>query len=710
MLTIASGVSVAATGNVTLATGGAGPAGPAPPAAQAAPLINLDGAVSSGTGTISVLSGTNGTINIGSAGSIAAATVTLNSGSGGIVIAGIVGQPGGTIDITSGGPVTEASEAILSTGVLTSSGGIHGTANLLGTSNAINVIGGISVTGGDLNVIDGSNLILAGSQNANNLFYQVMQGGGTLTLGQPAGFAAAIPAKLSTPAGGRISLVADNVTVGAGASSVTATGGSIEIAPDSSIATTVFGNSGLVVGASLLSVLHTGGGTLEIGGFTDVPDGAVTPVASASSVDISAPFDASSLAGTLRLDATGAITQSGGALTVTNLAGSGGAWTLTNAGNVITGLGTVTATTFALTDNSALTINGTVAASTSATFNTTGALTIAGLLASPSVQLSDDSIAIPGSLDADSANLTASGTISETGSLTVVTLTGSAGAAVSLGGSVAGTNVIVTLGDFTAPSFTLDDGISLQLAGTLSANHIALNTSFSQLVLNDGATIITGGNIRPSGPLQPALEPANGAAGAYLRAGSIVQNGVVTVQGVAGGPATLQIATQFATQFDPPAGLQAPATWLILNLGAGSATGNVFVNALDVSYTIPGSANLTGTIAGITGGPAAATGFIQPAVNTNYVFNGCVIASASCLPTAPTHTDATNNATNNAHHSDHADHSGQSGQPNADTGFGGNLGAWRIVHGYCPTRRCQLRACTILLLSPCRYRRRLCRN
>jgi hypothetical protein len=72
--------------------------------------------------------------------------------------------------------------------------------------------------------------------------------------------------------------------------------------------------------------------------------------------------------------------------------------------------------------------------------------------------------------------------------------------------------------------------------------------------------------------------------------------------------------------------------------------GNVFVSALDVTYTTPNSTNLFGTIAGITGGHAAAVGAIQPAVNNAYLFNSCVIGAAVCtntpvtppiIPTAP---------------------------------------------------------------------------
>jgi hypothetical protein len=60
--------------------------------------------------------------------------------------------------------------------------------------------------------------------------------------------------------------------------------------------------------------------------------------------------------------------------------------------------------------------------------------------------------------------------------------------------------------------------------------------------------------------------------------------------------------------------------------------GNVFVNALDVSYTQPGQATLLGSVAGDATKDAATLAFIQPAVNSNYTFNGCVIGVTMCEP------------------------------------------------------------------------------
>jgi len=182
----------------------------------------------------------------------------------------------------------------------------------------------------------------------------------------------------------------------------------------------------------------------------------------------------------------------------------------------------------------------------------------------------------------------------------------------------------------------LTDSVDLLIAGTLNATQIQVRAPTRQLSLGDGATITTGGTVRPPGTLQSKLEPGNGAPGAFFQAANFTQIGSSAVLGQGGGPATLQISTTGRAQFDPPLGLQAIGTWLILDLANGNAAGNVFVNALDVIYTTPGSANLSGTIQGVSGGNAAKLAFIQPAINVNYQFNGCEIAAAVCqAPTPP---------------------------------------------------------------------------
>ncbi len=630
-ITVDPGKTMGAGGNIILATGGAGPG--TPPPAGPTPLITIGGTVTSTGGTVSLLSGTNGTISFGSAGSVAATGITLNSGAGGISLAGsaVLGQSGSTIDITSAGPVSQATTSTILATTLGSTGGVTGTVNLAGTNNAISVIGALAVTGGDLNVVTTSNLTLAGAQSANNLFFKVAQGGGTLTFGT-----VRTRATLTTGPSGRISLVADNYNVANAASTVTTNGGRVELAPFSPIAASLLGSGGLVIDNTLLSIIQTNGGTLTVGGFTNAPLGATTPVPSASSVDIGAALDLSAIASTLQIESTGAITESGGPLTVTNLAGNGGAWTLNNNANAISTVGTVVATDFALNDSLNLAINGTVASSIAATINTTGALTVNGEVGAPTFVLTGTNITVPGTLAGGTLAFNTTGAFSETGVMNIGTLIGVASGAITLSGA----NQIGALNGISASSFSLNDSTNLLISGALEAPNITILDPANQITLGNGAAIFTGGSVRPSGPIQPALEPTNGAPGTYLQAASFVQVGTSFVFSPSSGPTTLQISTTGNMQFDPPLGLQGTSDWLILNLTNGTAAGNVFVNALDVSYSVPGSAGLFGTIAGIAGGPAATLGFILPAINTNYRFNGCIIEAALCNP-LPTSTPTT---------------------------------------------------------------------
>jgi hypothetical protein len=583
---------------------------------------------------------------------VAATGITLNSGAGGISLAGnaVLGQSGSAIDITSAGPVSQATTSTILATTLGSTGGVTGTVNLAGTNNAISVIGPIAATGGDLNVVTTSNLTLAGAQSANNLFLKVAQSGGTLTFGTVGSFSPGVPATLTAGPGGRISLIADNYNVANAASKITTSGGRVELAPFSPIAATLLGSSGLIINSTMLATIQTNGGTLTVGGYTNAPLGATTPVASASSVDISAALDVSAIASTLQLEATGAITESGGPLTVTNLAGNGSVWTLSNNANAISTVGTVVATDFALNDSLNLAINGTVASSIDAAINTTGALTVNGEIGAPTIVLAATNITVPGTIAGGTLAFNTTGTFSETGVMNVGTLFGVASGAITLTGA----NQIGALNGISASSFSLNDSTNLLISGALEAPNITILDPANQITLGGGAAIFTGGTARPSGPIQPALEPVNGAPGAYLQAASFVQVGSSFVFSPSSGPTTLQISTTGNMQFDPPLGLQGTNDWLILNLTNGTAAGNVFVNALDVSYSVPGSAGLFGTIAGIAGGPAAALGFILPAINTNYRFNGCIIEATLCnpLPTStptptPTTTTTTTELSNN---------------------------------------------------------------
>jgi hypothetical protein len=530
---------------------------------------------------------------------------------------------GGTVVLATTDEITEPNGSIAAGNFAARAS--SGNVLLTSVNNRIATSGGITAGNGDVVLVDDPTLVLTGPYGGNNLFFEVNGAGDTLVLGAATVIGAAAsfggPAVLTAATGGRISLVADNIVVGNSKSSVTVNTGTVELAPLSAIGTSLLATGGLVVGDPLLAIIHTNGGTLDVGGFTNVPAGATAPVASASSVSVG-PANLTGIASTLRLDSIGPITQTTGPLVVTNLTGSAGtSASLADPTNQVGTLGAFTTTAgFALVDDHALQVIGPVrdtgATSTLSLTTRTGDITLAGAVTATNI-----------------LNLMSADAISETATLTAGTLNGSAAAAANL----TGTNRIAALGYFTAGSFKLNNTADLLIAGTLNAAHAEIRAPSSQISLGDRATIITGGTARPSGPFNPTLAPSNdGTPGTLLQAANFTQIGSSTVLGLGDGPATLQVATTGHAQFDPPLGLQATHSWLILDLANGTAAGNVFVNALDVSYTTPGSANLSGSIAGITSGAAAAAGFIGPAINVNYLFNGCVIASTVCQPPTPT--------------------------------------------------------------------------
>lgn len=541
--------------------------------------------------------------------------ITMNAGSG-ISLAdatlGATPARAGLLNLTtSAGGVTQSPTGTIIAREVTSSGGVVGTMSLPSTNNAIARVDFITVTGGDLTVVNGQDLVIGGTLSANNLFFEVARPGGVLTLGYP-GDGFSVPATITAATAGRIALVADTFVNTIAGSTLTTTGGSVELAPFSNIDLSLYGSTGLIISPAFLAIVQTNGGTLDLGGYTNVPAGAVTPSASASSVTIDGAADLTAIVGTLRLDATGSIAQPGGPITVGTIIANGGSVTLTDPGNAVSGLTGSATGAFAFADATLLAL-GNIAAGTVET------------IVAPA-------ITIPGTQQAPLLSLTANkGSIRETGSLLVGQLTGSSVTSTSL----TGTNRVAVLADFTASFFALNNAANLTIAGTLTAPNIDIQAPANQIVLGNGATIVTGGTARPPGTIQPALEPSNGGRGAYIAANSFVQVGTSTVTGFRGFPATLQIATSGNMQFDPSAGLNATGTWLILGLQGGTATGNLFVRALDVLYAHPGGTNLFGTINGITGGIASAAGFIQPAIDTAYRFNNCVIESTICSPAQP---------------------------------------------------------------------------
>ncbi len=544
---------------------------------QNAPSISVVGSISAGT-TVAITSGAGG-IMVATGGIITGPTIDLNGGAGGIALTGNapVGQPGGIVDLTASGVgVSEAGTSIIIAGTLQSSGSVAGPVTLT-NANRVASIGSFLVTGA------GDSFTLVDAAGVN--------------LGVSGPLSAAQDVALSTSGFGAVTATGG---IAAGRTlSVTSGSGGISLATGAVLTGPTIDLNGAAGGIAMSGKASVG----QAGGLVDLTTtgGGVTEAATAT--------------------VTAGILQSAGGI-IGNVA-------LPGIGNAIATLGSLTVSggTFGLNDTGDLNVTGQLTAS-DVTIGDVGTLTVSNrLVATGTASLTAAGIIIPGLVSAGSVVLSGTtGSVDEAGSLIAGTLSGSATGAATL----TGINQVGALGDFSAGSFALNDRTDLLIEGTLNAARIAILAPASQISLGDGATIVTGGTARPPGPIQTALEPSNGGPGALLQAASFAQVGTSTVLGQGGGPATLQISTTGNAQFDPPLGLAATSTWLILNLTNGTAAGNVFVNALDVTYTVPGSTNLFGTIDAVGGGRAASLGFIQPAIDPHYLFNGCIIAAAQC--------------------------------------------------------------------------------
>jgi filamentous hemagglutinin family protein len=536
-----------------------------------APTLVVTGSISaSATADLS-----GGKIDLSTGAAVAGTTVALNAGAGGVTLTGnaAVGQGGGTVDINSTGAVSEAPTSIITAGLLESTLGVADAVSLQGNANAITNLGNFSLSGGSFALDDGVKLTVAG----------IVSAPGQVFLADSAAGGIAVSGAVDPGAASLASFETDALAITGGS----VTGATFELAPFTNNGTVVLGAGGTF--ASLAGIAPT---DVRIGAVTIPGSGLTTRV---GSIAVGANFGTA--ATKLELDSLGGISETGGAITAATLTGQAGAnVSLTNL-NTIASLGSFTVT-----------------GPSSFTLNDSGNLAITAPVAAATVDLS-----------------ATAGIAETTGVINATTLLSSGG--VTRNVLLGGLNNVATLGNFLLRngSFALNDGVDLLIAGELNASRIAIRAPTNQIVLGDGATIITAGTPRPSGPLQTDLEPSNGGLGALLQSATFRQIGGSTVLGQGGsGPATLQISTTGFQLFDPPLGLQATGTWLILDLNSGFAAGNVFVNALDVTFTTPGGANLAGTLAGNVGGSAAAAGNIRPAVNSAYLFNGCIIGAAVC--------------------------------------------------------------------------------
>ncbi len=311
-----------------------------------------------------------------------------------------------------------------------------------------------------------------------------------------------------------------------------------------SVAGAVTANSGTVV-------LNTGTFGLGVPGAISAASATLT----AGSIDIGGSVGvtgaASLVANQGAISETGSLnagTLTGSAITTASFGGT----------NLIGTLADFTAPNgFSLSDGEALSVTGGISSASGAIALNTGTfgLSVPGGLSGLSASLTAGSITLGGSLGVSGvADLIANqGSISETGTLNAGTLTGSAITTASF----AGTNLIGTLANFTAPNgFSLTDGEALSVAGFISSasGAIALNTGTFGLSVPGGLSAVS----------------------ATLTAGSISINGSLGVSGVADLIANQGSISETGT------------------LNAGTLTGSAITTA---SF---GGTNLIGTLADFT--------------------------------------------------------------------------------------------------------------
>jgi hypothetical protein len=247
------------------------------------------------------------------------------------------------------------------------------------------------------------------------------------------------------------------------------------------------------------------------------------------------------------------------------------------------------------------------------------------------VQLTGNSIDIERSLSASTLGLYAATSITEgpSGLVNASRLTGSANADIALNKN----NVIGTLGSFNDAGhvFWLVDASNLMLAGILSANSIRIEDVGFEIDLTTGSGF-AGVGAGSTNPLKTDAFPVPGSPGIYLLASNfrVVQNPLVTTTSVINWTFALPAT---GTGNVGLGDFQQPNVKLFLNLGAGTATGQVNIAGLQLTYAQATTltVRLTGTIGGIAGQTAASGSHISPLPSNNYQINGCPISSVNCI-------------------------------------------------------------------------------
>ncbi|WEN14473.1 filamentous hemagglutinin N-terminal domain-containing protein [Rhodanobacter sp. AS-Z3] len=399
--------------------------------------LTSNGAISQSSGVI-----TAGTLNGSSVGN-----TTLNG-------ANKIGTLG---SFTAANFALTNGQALTVSGPLVTTGGT-GNISLTTSSGALNV--STDLSGGGVSLTSASDLLLANNINANTIELAsggaITQSGGAITAGTLTG-----------------SSVGNTTLNGANKIGTLGSFMAANFALTNGQDLTVGGPLSTTGGTGNIS-LTTSSGALNV--TTDLAGGDVS-LTSASDLALANNINAT----TAELASGGAITQSGGVITVGTLTGSSVGNTTLSGANKIGTLGSFTAAGFALTNAQALAVSGPVNGGASTTLTTTGG-----------------DLAINGAVNGTTTTLTSAGAITEGagGNITADLLVGNSVGNTTLDGN----NHIKNLGGFTS-DFSLTNGQTLTVVGPLDGGpSVKLTTTVGDLVINGtitGATttLISAGSI-----------------------------------------------------------------------------------------------------------------------------------------------------------------------------------------------------------------------
>ena len=567
------------------------------------------------SGTTMTLGGAEG-LSLASLAGIGSTTVRLGAitlpgtgapvtTAGSIVVGGNFGGSGVTLELDSLGAISESGPSVLTAGTLTGRAG--GDVSLT-NNNTIATLASFNDSGSNFSLTDTGPLDVSGTVSGSSV---MISDDNTLTVnGTTAASIVSLTAStISIPglvSGGLVGLFGGSVTEAGTLIATTLTGNTSGTANLTGASTTTINQVQTIAdftasdftlddGAAVTVAGAVAGGPgatiLDSNDITVGTNGSVKGNAiSLTGADIVIAGASNDGGGTTSLVATSGTISVPGTLTSGTLSGSATTSAIllgaTPTTNQIATLSDFSASSgFTLDDGTSLTVNNTVAGGASATIRDKGALAINGTLTAMAVSLAADSITIPGLVNGGSVDLFGTvGAVNETGTLIATALTGSAATSATLTGATITTNQIGTLAGFTASTgFTLDDGVDLTVANTVSGGASATILD-SGLLTNSGTVTATSISLTADSISNAGL--VNGSSiGLFATIGAITDPGTLIATTLTGSAATSASLTGATTTTNHIA--------TITNFTAGSGFAVDDGQSLTVANTLSGGPNAT---------------------------------------------------------------------------------------------------------------------